>query len=100
MEQHLPYTHPHVVQNYLIISVKYGAALAENTTDNISDLLLTKENMLLGANYSAVVQIDPETLRTRKISGGFSSLSHLTEDPVTGSLYVFDKTELYKIDQN
>lgn len=75
-----------------------GTLLARNRIDpDIRGFLKAKDGSLFAVNYTELLRIDPRTLQAETILDGFSILSHLTEDPVTGALYLFDKTELYRI---
>lgn len=75
-----------------------GALLARNEIDpDIRGFLQAKDGSLFAVNYTELLRIDPRTLQTETVLDGFSVLSRLTEDPVTGTLYLFDNAELYRI---
>lgn len=81
----------------LSFDAESGEALSANRKDGVREVLAVSDGRLLGVNDGALFSIDPETLRTRTLAKGFRFLHHLTEDPVTGELYVFDYAELARL---
>lgn len=81
----------------LSFDAETGQALETNLNSGIKEIITTTDGRLLGISDTAVLSIDSNTLQAKTIADGFTFLTHLTEDPVTGSLYVFDDTEMIQI---
>lgn len=76
-----------------------GQSLEVNCLSGIKEIITAADGSLLGISDTAVFSIDPQTLQTTTIVDGFTFLTHLTEDPITGALYVFDYADMIRIDR-
>lgn len=77
--------------------VESGRVKYCNSKDGILYLLKLKDGRLLGRNSRSIYLIDRKTLKATVLADGFSRLSNLIQDPVTGKIYCFDKTELVEM---
>lgn len=103
---------PYIVENkgkvYCITDAAYlycfdinnGKQLGVNIDDGIKEILVNREGEMLGISDEIVLKIDPITLKTEVIAQGFSFLSNLKEDVITGNLCVFDETDLILLSNN
>ena len=81
----------------MAFDVQTGKRLAVNTTSEAYELLVTQDGRLLGINMTTLFEFDPKTLNTTVLEQGFQHLLRLTQDPVTGLIYLFDGTEIVQV---
>ena len=71
-----------------------GKEVGINRDVEFYELLVCQNGTLLAANETSISQINPETLKATVWWDGFTLLSHLTEDLVTGQLFCLDEARL------
>lgn len=79
--------------------VNTGEKVAENKRDDICEILSLKDDKLMGISKTSVYILDPLTLKAEMVLDGYSQLTHLTQDQISGEIYVFDGTDLLHIYQ-
>lgn len=89
------YTYANGLRSYDALT---GEALETNLESEKLTLQLLSDGRLWGFSNNAIYSIDPNRLNTTVLIDGFSALSHLTEDPVTGELYIFEGTDLLRLE--